>query len=377
MSFDYSICPLLTRKRRAKNNVTLTTGSPTPAAVPVTVTATFNRPVTGFVLGDITVTNGAASNLLGSGNSYTFDVTPTMANFSTTVNVGANTVIDASWGSGNAASNTLSFTYSYDPAADPALYAWYDPSDGSTLFSDTTGTTVQSIAGGNVLRMSDKKNLASGYHVTQSNTAKTPILDTTELNGKTSLRFINLRSGLLTSPSTFWGSIGTKSCMVMVAKQLTTATYPDTNNPGATDVIRGYMIGSTTVRSNRFVYQVASGEVIAATPGPGTAQIYVTMASRPNFFDNKQHVLALSVDTVLNTCTTRFDGRTANAAAGSNPETLPGNLAVGGDTINAIRAFDGWIGEILIYNTAKTSAELELIRGYLVAKWGTPATPPP
>eukprot|EP00899_Mesostigma_viride_P010951 jgi/Mesvir1/19858/Mv13148-RA.1 len=262
-------------------------------------------------------------------------------------------------------------------AVDPALYAWYDPSDGSTLFSDTTGTAVQSTAGGNVLRMNDKKNRASGYHVTQSNSAKTPILDTTELNGKTSLRFINLRSGLLTSSSTFWGSIGTKSSVVIVAKQLTTATYPDTNNPGTTDIIRGFMIGSTmTARANRLSYH-STGPVVAVTQGPGTTQLYVAMASRQNFFDNQQHVLALSVDTVLNTFRTRFDGRTADADAGANPETFTGNLAVGGDTTNAVRAFDGWIGEILIYNTAKTSAELELIRGYLVAKWGTPATPPP
>eukprot|EP00899_Mesostigma_viride_P004117 jgi/Mesvir1/13706/Mv06936-RA.1 len=127
--------------------------------------------------------------------------------------------------------------------------SWWHPrrSTATVTGPDTGGTAVQSTAGGNVLRMNDKKNLASGYHVSQSNSAKTPTLDTTELNGKTSLRFINSRSGLLTSSSsTFWGSIGTKSSVVIVAKQLITATYPDTNNPGTTDYIRGFMFGSTT-----------------------------------------------------------------------------------------------------------------------------------
>eukprot|EP00899_Mesostigma_viride_P011298 jgi/Mesvir1/20169/Mv13407-RA.1 len=136
------------------------------------------------------------------------------------------------------------------------------------------GTAVQSTAGGNVLRMNDKKNLASGYYVSQSNSAKTPILDTTELNGKTSLRFINSRSGLLTSSSsTFWGSIGTKSSVVIVAKQLITATYPDTNNPGTTDYIRGFMFGSTTsLRANRLSYH---------TTGPATPETRADGADTP------------------------------------------------------------------------------------------------
>ena len=42
-----------------------------------TATATFSENVTGFVLGDITVANGTASNFSGSGSAYTFIVTPT------------------------------------------------------------------------------------------------------------------------------------------------------------------------------------------------------------------------------------------------------------------------------------------------------------
>eukprot|EP00899_Mesostigma_viride_P001137 jgi/Mesvir1/11023/Mv21440-RA.1 len=215
----------------------LTPRTPDPVARPVT--ATFTRAVTGFVLGDITVTNGIASDFVAvDTTTYTFNVTPTMANILTTVNVGANTATDTLTGFGNAAATPLNFTYSYDPSADTALYAWYDPSDGTTLFGDTTGTAVQSTAGGNVLRMNDKKNLASGYHVSQSNAALTPILDTTQLNGKTSLRFINNRSGNLESASTFWDSIGTNTSVIVVARQLSSTVYPGTGS------WRGYIIGT-------------------------------------------------------------------------------------------------------------------------------------
>ena len=44
---------------------------------PLLFTIQFTEEVTGFELGDITVANGTASNLQGSGASYTFDVTPT------------------------------------------------------------------------------------------------------------------------------------------------------------------------------------------------------------------------------------------------------------------------------------------------------------
>ena len=43
---------------------------------PISLTVTFSRPVSGFAVDDITVGNGTAGNLAGSGAVYTFDVTP-------------------------------------------------------------------------------------------------------------------------------------------------------------------------------------------------------------------------------------------------------------------------------------------------------------
>src|SRR5205085_2303567 len=57
-------------------SVTLSTSAPSPTNAPFSVTATFSEPVTGLALGGIAVGNGSASNLAGSGASYTFDVTP-------------------------------------------------------------------------------------------------------------------------------------------------------------------------------------------------------------------------------------------------------------------------------------------------------------
>ena len=42
----------------------------------IAVVATFSEDVTGFVVGDVTTTNGSVSGFSGSGSNYTFDVTP-------------------------------------------------------------------------------------------------------------------------------------------------------------------------------------------------------------------------------------------------------------------------------------------------------------
>eukprot|EP00899_Mesostigma_viride_P019866 jgi/Mesvir1/27881/Mv20068-RA.1 len=73
---------------------------------------------------------------------------------------------------------------------------------------------------------------------------------------------------------------------------------------------------------------------------------------------------------------TRFDGRPGTFLSGSLGAPTTGLLDVGARRSDTTCAFEGWIGELLIYETAKTSVELEFIRGYLLNKWGTPAGDP-
>ncbi len=73
------------------------------------VTAAFSEPVTGFALSDITVTNGVASGLSGSGSSYSFVVTPSGQGL-VTVSVGAGVTVDVA-GNGNIAATDLTRTY--------------------------------------------------------------------------------------------------------------------------------------------------------------------------------------------------------------------------------------------------------------------------
>ena len=85
---------------------------------PVSLTATFSRPVSGFVVEDISVANGAAGNFAGTGAVYTFDVTPNAIG-EVTVDIAAGVAEDAD-GKGNAA-GYLSLGITYDDDGDGAI----------------------------------------------------------------------------------------------------------------------------------------------------------------------------------------------------------------------------------------------------------------
>ncbi len=78
-------------------------------ASPIAVTVTFSEAVADFALGDLTVTNGSASNLTGSGTSYSVDITPAGQGL-VSVDVDAGVAHDAA-GNGNTAASTLSRTF--------------------------------------------------------------------------------------------------------------------------------------------------------------------------------------------------------------------------------------------------------------------------
>ena len=91
-------------------SVTITSAASNPTNTsPIPVTINFSESVTGFTSGDITVSNGSVTNFLGSGTSYTADITPA-ANGAVMVNIASNAAQDAA-GNGNTAATQLSRTY--------------------------------------------------------------------------------------------------------------------------------------------------------------------------------------------------------------------------------------------------------------------------
>ncbi|WP_165899457.1 Ig-like domain-containing protein, partial [Roseivirga ehrenbergii] len=85
-----------------KPSVTIASSSTSPTSGAFNVTITFSESVTGFVIGDLTVDNGIASNFTGSGTTYTAAITPS-ADGAVTLNVAAGVAQDAASNTNTAA----------------------------------------------------------------------------------------------------------------------------------------------------------------------------------------------------------------------------------------------------------------------------------
>ena len=85
---------------------------------PIAVTATFDEPVTGFTIGDVSVVNGSAGSFSGRGGDtvYTFDVVPDAIG-AVTVDIAADMAVE-SGGNGNRAAPRLWLGIPYDDDGD-------------------------------------------------------------------------------------------------------------------------------------------------------------------------------------------------------------------------------------------------------------------
>ncbi|GAB3843873.1 hypothetical protein GCM10028822_00530 [Hymenobacter terrigena] len=230
-----TVAPTVTISSTAGSN-----GSTTPTT-PVPFTVTFSESVTGFVQGDLTVTNGTVSGFAGSGTTYTFSVTPTGSGTTVTVNVPASVAQDAA-GNFNTAASQFSITYQQPVVAVAQnVTVNLDASGNATLNASSVnngstggGTltyTIQKIvygrvAEGNTLTMTTP----SGVNFTAIRFASygTP---TNDANGNYRLGSCNAANSVITAQNSYVG----RSTGSMDANNAATAN----NNPTLGDPCAG------------------------------------------------------------------------------------------------------------------------------------------
>ena len=137
---------------------------------PFVVDITFSEDVTGFVLGDISVGNGAASNLVvNSASSYSVDITPD-ADGTITVDVGAGVCSDSA-GNDNTAASQFSIKYDSTSPSVGISSTENSPTNNSpftvnfTFSEDVTGFAIGDISVGNGAASNLVANSASSYSV--------------------------------------------------------------------------------------------------------------------------------------------------------------------------------------------------------------------
>ena len=118
-------------------NLSTTASNPTSLS-PIPVDVFFSRDVVGFEIADLSISNGSASNLQGSGSTYSLDITPS-SDGAVSVDLPENAVDDAVDSSvKNPAANTLTFTYESTPTvADPSIVI-ASPSVSATASASVT-----------------------------------------------------------------------------------------------------------------------------------------------------------------------------------------------------------------------------------------------
>lgn len=117
---------------------------------PFPVSFEFDEDVTGFVIGDISVSNGSVGNFVAvDGNSYTAEITPT-AHGAVTVDVAANSAIDAA-GNGNEIAITFEMDYDIvDPTVTLSTLSSDPTNDSPILISIEFSENVSGLALGDI-----------------------------------------------------------------------------------------------------------------------------------------------------------------------------------------------------------------------------------
>lgn len=111
----------------------------TTATSPVSMTATFSESVTGFTVGDVTVSGGTAGGFSGSGSSYAFTVTPS-GQGAVSVSIASGVCQDAA-GNQNQASSAYEFTY--DSQAPTVVLSAVNAATNAAV---ATGSVIAQIA---------------------------------------------------------------------------------------------------------------------------------------------------------------------------------------------------------------------------------------
>jgi hypothetical protein len=244
----------------------------------------------------------------------------------------------------------------FNPTSINGLQLWLDATTG--LFDATSGGSPVTTDGDTVARWEDQSG--SGYHVTQATLANRPVLKTGIRNSKNAIRFD--------------GSDDT----------LVSANIVEDNLSAMTCFVVAYIEGFGGSSLGRYFSR-------------GNQRFWITNGIRSTnqlFAHQPASLLELGHETALSSIATgnwylssgRWDGGTSyltnlsqriNRSAstrGNNQEFALAGVAnttfIIGNRTDLLRAFNGDIAELIIYNQALTTEQIDSVEVYLSAKWG-------
>lgn len=303
-------------------SVTLATASSIETG-PFTVQAQFSQSVTGVALGDFVLTNGTASNLTGSGTTYSVTITPQAAG-TVTISLPANAAQNAAV-VGSLASNIVSVTYAPVTNA-PFTLQGQDIGTlsvaGSTVLNSTTN--VYTVKGSG----SDIFGTADGFHYAH-----------TQLTGNGEIR-ARITSQTNTNP---WAKTG-----VMIREALTAGsrhaivfTTPAAENNGFGMVARTVANGASSYSGgpavntvpNNWVRLVRNGDTLTSySSANGSAWTLVDSTTLTGLSNAVRIGLAVTSSSPFDLATATFDNVQIVQAAAPAGSIIQKNIIAGTDS---------------------------------------------
>jgi hypothetical protein len=234
----------------------------------------------------------------------------------------------------------------FNPSSIVGLQLWLDATTG--LFDATSGGNPVTTDGSTVARWEDQSS--SGYHVTQATLANRPILKTAIKNNKNVIRFDGSNDVLISA------SIASDNLLKFTAFLVVSGAGGGGGNAGriferGTGVLNVFMFSGITTSI------ICGGSQLTASSSVSLSTF--------NLISPKWIGGAGSGTTTIRANKTLVGtGNTTSSPSVANTTYQIGNRTA------LDRAFNGDIGEIIIYNESLTDSQTDQVEAYLYSKWG-------
>jgi len=319
---------------------------------------------------------GAAWEFVSSGGSgLTWSSVPASA---TAMGTAGQIAYDGSYFYLASASNTwvraaLSTWTPFTPASVTGLAAWWDASDVSTLYDETSGGSLAAVDGA-VARWQDKSG--NNRHATQATSGNRPLRKTAVQNGLGILRF----DGTDVLESADFGDLNSGAALTMFAvikRADTTLNQTFLSKYGKSDINDGNTADGWLWRCKN---TSLDGMLFGGTTDESGGASNTTVSSGAGLESFAVFSVRASAGAISAASFTRNNSSLTSSATATAAETLTDNTY--GVTIGALRYtfnysanqflqfFTGDIAELVIYTAALSNSDRTAVNQYLMTKWG-------
>ena len=228
------------------------------------------------------------------------------------------------------------------------LSLWFDAADNVSLYDATSGGSLVG-ANGSVARWQDKSG--NGIHCTQSTSGYRAVRKIAQQNGFDALLFDGVDDRFFLSPSF---SAGNWTFFF--------ACKPATSSRGA---------------GGRYIFDTQTGRILlaqhdAVTVPYSSVSSYVTAWNEHAVSTTANQVLCWRLNSTGTAGQVYRNGTQIGSDFSYSQRAIGGNTAIGGDYSGGDAMIDGYLYEVLVYNTALSDTNMGIVNSYLQTKWGIP-----